>query len=1245
MTSKPEPVGDLVHLHTHSHNSGFDGLGSAELFMQRAREMGQSALAFTEHGTLRGLYESHVAAKSVGGIKVIPGEEFYVTDDATLRGLTPADKERILAQHETVAAGKAAIAAVEAARRSRDHVTVWALNDVGLRNLYRLSSWSWSEGYYYKPRIDIARLAQYNEGLAVSTGCPGGIVAGPLHQGRSSLALDRVDELADIFGDRLYVELMPHLVGEHERVSQQLVQISKTYGAKLIATQDAHYPSALDADAQDVLLCIHTRARLCDEDRFCFDSKNYWLRSRSEMERAFRTGMPSLSASIIKGALDETMAFADRCTANLDLTSPGKYLVAPALPPGVDDYDGWLLQLVRDGARDRFGMDLNDLGGDYRDRIKHELKTVFSLDFASYFVAVWELRQWARQQGILCGPGRGSAAGSMLCYLLRITDLDPIHYGLSFERFLAPGRVDLPDVDADFESARRQEVIDHLREQYGEDHVAHIATHNLLGGKRSMRDLGRIFEIPEHMIMAVLPLIPSDEEEGLAQALESTTAGEEVAKAFPGIVDIARKLEGNLRDVGLHAAGIVMSSVPLRDIVPLETRPDGRGGRNHMVAYDWQGAEAVGLVKLDVLGLTTLTTVTLALQLSGAKLEDIDLEDRKALDLFTRNLFAGVFQYDTPSARRVCKDFEFKSLADVAVLTALNRPGPISSGLVEEFLKRVKTGEVPAVHPVYDRVMQETFGVPVYQEQVVALARDLAGYSPEEADKFRKAVSKKTGLEKYEEPFIKGFMSSGMSRAEAEGLWNKICGFAQYGFNKAHSFSYAALAMWTMWLKAHQPAAFYAASMSTIGSDEGRLQLAAEARTMGVPVRPPTVNVAGDGFVVKDLGAGRFEIVGGLSDIVGVGDGTALAIAKGAPYRDLKDFYSRTAGAGVRGITAKTFAALARATALRDLAPEGSARPLADSAKDVWTTLAALHKAASAGAPKRAGRKALTEEEGTALWAQTLQELDEQLQALLRPAGPDYSGDEWIRIISEVWPMYVDLKGRGLFDTELELLRADCGRKHGITLPGEPMEVGSFHALFARVASAKVYHDDNGASSRLVLVGTRGGEVVARMDGDVMEQATADGLKVSDGDLVLVAAFVQKEGRASCEAIWRVQDGKLLGNQPILRELMHPTVTRPRNPAFALQSAEDGETFQVSGTILRARRHRDRSGKTMISLGIMGSAGFIRCFGFASTLRRLDGSAVARLRPGVRVSLRVRKLSADAACIADNSVIRFLDGE
>lgn len=1167
----------FAHLHTHSHASAFDGLGRHVEFARRAAALGQPAIAFTEHGSVRGLYEAHLACAEVG-LRLVPGVEAYLVEDAERRGLAEAERAALKDRPE-------ALKRAEQERRERSHLTLWALDDEGLRNLYRLTTWSWAQGFYYKPRVDLARLRLYGAGLAASTGCAGdGHVVVPLARGDYREALDRLEDLLALFPGRLYVEVMPHVPAGREAVLPALLRLAERFDLPLLATQDAHYPEAADAYAHEVLLCIQTRGKMADPDRFRFDGREYWLRSREEMAAAFRArGLPGPA---VERALDETLALADRCAARVQTAEAGRYLIAPELPAGIPTYDAWLLRLCHEGMRVR---GLTGAGAAYLDRLAHELEVLWEHRFAPYFLAVWDVVRWAREQDIRVGPGRGSAAGSLVAYLLGITQLDPLRHDLMFERFIAPGRRDLPDIDLDFQADRREEVLEYLRRRYGEDRVAAISTQITFGGRRALRDLGRVFAVPDRELTpaaSLLPLVPDPgDERTLAEVLGESAVGAAFVAAHPEVAEVAGRLEGQIRDVGLHAAGVVLSSVPVAEVVPLESRPRRGGARVPAVAYDMRAAEAAGLVKIDVLGLRTLVVLAEAARAAGVDPDRIDCDDPAALGIFAGGRLAGIFQFDTPTARRLCRAAASRISFEVLVaLNALNRPGPLAAGLADAYVRRLVEGDAPpALHPVYDRIMAATLGVPVYQEQVVALARDLAGYSPEDADGLRKMIAKKLpGLAAEAPRFVAGATAAGLAEDEAADLFRRLVGFGRYAFNRSHAAAYAYLAVQLAFLKAHHPVAFYAAALAAEPDDRVQMRLAGEARAAGTRVSPPDVNRSRE----RGFGGGEGEIVGALSALKGIGPAAAAAVVAAAPFRDLLDFYRRTAGAGCRAVTARTFGVLAQATALRSLCPTGGPF-LAANAAAVWARL-------------RAGE-----------------------QPELRPeAAPAWREGEQAATVSAVWPLFVDLAGQGALEGAAARLRCLWGPTHD---PADPALVEAGTYLVAGYLAACKRFDADG-SARLALAATTGEELSLRADADVAERAGGALDKV--GGVVLALVHRTERGALSAEALWAEAACK---SDLLFRFFREPWRTRPLDPAAALRRAGEGQAFGVEGVLVRVRQHTDRSGAAMRTLGIAGARGYLRVLAFASRM----GADVRALRAGDLVSLRLRRLDGGAAALTD----------
>ena len=1053
-----------------------------------------------------------------------------------------------------------------------------------------------------KPRIDIRRLIQFNEGLAVSTGCPHGVVAWPLAQRKFGEAISRAEQLARAFGDRLYVEIMPHALPGFDHVPAMLVKLAARFGCKLIATQDAHYPAQEDAEAQEVLLCIHCRDRMANPDRFCFGSRDYWARTRAEMEEAF-VRQNLLPLAVVRQAMDETLAFADRCTADLEIVKPGTYLVSPDLPAGVASHDAWILQLCRDGCRTRFGCEVAGLGQDYRDRLLHELRTIRDLGFASYFTMVWDVRNWARGEGIMQGPGRGSAAGSLVSYLLGITDLDPIDHGLMFERFLAPGRKDLPDVDMDYERARRGEVIEYLRGQYGEDRVAGIATHNMLRGKRVLRDVARVYDVPEREVAPVASLIVEAIEEELRddasvqEVLTSSDIGRRFVEQHGDVAEASIRLEGQLRGVGMHAAGVVVSSVPIADVAPIESRADG-GRRVPIVAWDMKAVEKLGLVKVDILGLNTLDIIDAACRTAGVDPYSIPMDDPATLQAFTDGRMAGVFQFDTTAARRACKGVIFDRFADVAIMTALDRPGPSKAGMPQIYADRCLHPEkIPQVHPDFDRVTAETRGVIVFQEQVIQLARQLAGYDAEQADAFRKKIAKKLGVSDEHDRFVDGAVANGMDLAVAEHLFNELVGFGAYAFNRSHSFAYAMISVWCMWLKLHHPAAFFAGYLANEADPNMQARIAIDARLAGIVVSAPDVQRPVDHFSLADREDGVQEIIGALSDVKGVGQSIARVVAQAAPFTGLADFYARTRAAGAR-VTVRTFEALARATAFRALYP--NTRMLVANAASIW-------QAAKGG------------------W-----------DLAVDPAVvADWGEDDLALEAASVYPLFVTALGRSAFDADLARTMKVCKRQ--LLVPGDPLLVDQGQALvFGRLSGLKRFQAEEGKrSGRALLLGPAGEDLVLRIDHDVLEDCEA-ALHTLGTHVVAIVSGIQEE-RGQLDRVWLASDFASSTDDRVAF-VRSPFRTRPADPAAAIKSRGDGQALGIDGMLLRIRQHRDKSGAMMATLGILGSAGYARVFVFASTWGE---SASRKLRPGMFVNVRCTKLSGgDVACLESWSEIR-----
>jgi DNA-directed DNA polymerase III PolC len=803
---------DFVHLHLHTDFSALDGASRVSDYVKEAAARGNAAIAVTDHGTMRGYMAQHDACEE-HGIKPIYGSEFYVSLDMRRRGLTDEEKVEI-----TKGLGKSehrgAIKDYEERHGIRDrwHITVWAMTQDGLRNMYRLSSASFIDGFYYKPRIDLAELIKYSDGLLVSTGCLSSPINDNWILGKKRQALEFAEKLYEVFGDRLYLEIQPHAIREQRTANALMLKLKERFpGAKLVATQDAHYVNQSDSSHHEVLLCIGTGSNMSDPDRFKFDGDEFHMRDRRQMVDAFGRHHEFIPKSLVKEALNSTLEVAERVETKLVIDYHATMLPKPPMPEKYGDdafaylrdlcLDGWKWRGVEKRAQryaDFKGITLSEAFSLYRDRLKHELSALKRQHFVPYFLIVYDIYRHCRENSILTGPGRGSVGGSLVAYLIGITAVDPIEHGLIFERFLAPSRIDMPDVDMDFEDRRRGEVIQYLIDRYGRERVAQIATVGKLSGKQCIRDVSRVLEVPLAEVNQVTKSIieRSSGDERASQTIEDSFKDFEVCREFnkkyPAVLHHAKHLEGLSKNLGIHAAGVVTSPVPLTEIVPLEIRK--HDGRDVIVtALDMHGVSALGLVKMDVLGLRTLTVLKEALEeierAHGVKIdlegEDFDLNDPKVLQGFTDHDYGGVFQYDTPSADKICMGVEFTSFEDVAAMTALNRPGTARSGLATKFVERKKNPKLVKkvdFHPKVSEITADTLGIIVYQEHVIRIFTEIAGFAPGTADSLRKTIAKKVGDEtigKERENFIEGALkhTPGMDEKTANKIMDAITFF------------------------------------------------------------------------------------------------------------------------------------------------------------------------------------------------------------------------------------------------------------------------------------------------------------------------------------------------------------------------------------------------------------------------------------------------------------------------------------
>lgn len=848
----------FVHLHNHTAYSLLDGAGRISDEVARAAELGMPALAITDHGVMYGAVEFYHACKKAG-IKPIIGCEVYVAPR------TRFDKE----------------SKVDAAPY---HLVLLVKNEQGYRNLCKLVTLSSLEGFYYHPRVDRDLLREHHEGLIAMSACLGGEVPRRLMEDDLEGAREAAEWYQGLFGEDYYFELQNHGIPEQVKVNDGLHLLSRELGVKLVATNDNHYVRAEDAEVQDVMLCIQTATTLDAEDRMRFSGREYYFKSYDEMLRM----LPDDAE-----ALDETVRVAEKC--DFDFTLGHNFMPDFDTPAG-QDHKSYLRSLCEAGIARRYP----DAGEEVYARLDYELGVIDKMGYNTYFLIVWDFVNYAKRHGIFVGPGRGSAAGSIVSYLLGITDIDPLKYQLLFERFLNPERVSMPDIDIDFCYERRGEVIDYVARKYGADHVTQIITFNSMLAKGAVRDVGRVMNVPLSVVNRVTKLIPNELGITLDKAISASDelrelidSDEEIAR----MIRMAKSLEGLPRNAGVHAAGVVISADPADHYLPLQkTKEDAV-----ITQYPKDDVEAIGLLKMDFLGLRTLTVVGKTIESVKARygvtidLDAIPDDDPETYRMLSEGDSIGVFQLEGSGLRAILKELAPNDLEDIIALVALYRPGPLGSGMVEDFIAR-KHGEqaITYLDPKLEPILNTTYGVILYQEQVMQIASRLSGFTLGEADMLRRAMGKKKPeiIADYKNQFIEGAQKGGTSAETAQKIFELIEYFAGYGFNKSHSAAYGLLAFQTAWLKCHYPKEFMA---ETLNSFIDRLDKVTfyigECRRLGIPVLPPDINASGTNFTATDEGI-RF----GMSAIKGVGQHPVDLICQAreeGPFTSFQDFCTR----------------------------------------------------------------------------------------------------------------------------------------------------------------------------------------------------------------------------------------------------------------------------------------------------------------------------------------------------------------
>ncbi len=851
--------GDFVHLHLHTQYSLLDGANRLPELCRRVAELGMPAVAVTDHGNMFGAFAFyHEAVKQ--GVRPILGVEAYIA---------PADRRDREAQ-----------AASESGEGYAYHLTILAATQTGYRNLVRLVSEAYLTGFYHRPRIDKALLRDHAEGLIGLSGCLKGEVAGALSRGNSTAAKKAFLEYEEIFGrGNFFVELMDHGLPKQTAILPDLLRLSRETDAPLVATNDSHYLRRDDAFAHEVLLCIGMGKTLDDERRMRFYNDEFYVKSPEEMKARFRTWSEE--------AVSNTAALAERCAVTFD--TEGLHLPTFAAPPGQTPAEYFAL-LAREGLEERLAkMEPAFRAGDipnppekYRERLEYEISVIEKMGFPSYFLIVSDFIRYARENGISVGPGRGSAAGSIVAWALRITEIDPLRYDLLFERFLNPERISMPDIDIDFCQARRGEIIEYVTKKYGRENVAQIVTFSQLKPKLAVRDVARVLSLPVSLGDRIAKLIPDGPDVTFEKALRESAGLKDAVESDESVgkvVRIAERLEGLSRHAGMHAAGVVIAPRPITDFLPLY-----RTNKDEITTqFDMNAVEKMGLLKIDLLGLITLDIIDETLAAIGSRtgtapdLDQVGLDDKVTYELFHSGKTACVFQFDSSGMRDLLRRAKPRVFADLAALNALYRPGALDAGTVEEYVRRRNgTSKITYPLPEVADILEETLGILVYQEQVMRIASRIAGYTLAEADLLRKAIGKKKReiMVAEGEKFIERAIAHGTPRKKAKELWGLIEPFARYGFNKSHAVAYALLAYKTAYLKAHFPVDFLAATLSAeTGSTDGIVKVIGDCVEAGVPVLPPDINESRKNFAAAGP-AIRF----GLAAIKGVGEQAAEAI-------------------------------------------------------------------------------------------------------------------------------------------------------------------------------------------------------------------------------------------------------------------------------------------------------------------------------------------------------------------------------
>jgi len=871
----------FAHLHVHTEYSMLDGFSNIKKLVKRVKELDMPAVAITDHGTMFGVIDFYKAAMNAG-VKPIIGVEAYMA----ARGMTDRDSKL---------------------DRSSYHLLLLAENETGYKNLLKISSAAQLDGFYYYPRIDRDFLAAHSEGIICTSGCMSAEIPRALLNDNPEEAVQRMNWYYDVFGkDRFFVELQQHNIKEITDLNKRLLEMGARYSANYIATNDVHYINQSDARLQDILLAVQTNSLLTDKDRMRMTDDSYYLRTPEEMSVLFAE---------VPEALSNTLLIAERC--NVDLSFKGYHLPDFPVPEGYTA-ETYLRHLCNVGAERRYGD--RATSQQVRERLDYELGVIHKMGFDAYFLIVWDLCRYAKENNIWYNA-RGSAAGSIVAYLLEIAMVDPLHHNLLFERFLNPGRISMPDIDLDFRDDRRGEMLEYCVRKYGNDKVAQIITFGTMGTKAALRDVARVMDIPLPEVDRVAKLVPFVS--GRNTTMDDALAIPEFKEIYTSqphlreLIDTAAKMEGTVRNAGTHAAGVVISDKSIVDYLPLH-RPTSNSEETPIktvTQFEMGILDSLGMLKVDFLGLITLSVMARACETIEKRhgiqydLNNIPLDDPKAFELMGSGQTAGVFQVEGGGMTRWLVQMKPKTLDNIIAMVALYRPGPMA--FIPDYIARMNgEAEVEYRHPKLEPIFKDTYGIPVYQEQLMRAAVELAGYTPSESDELRKAISKKKHEEiaKHRNKFVEGAVKLGMEKEIAEAIYSDWEEFARYGFNKSHAADYGVIAVETAFLKAHYPAEFMAATLTASASQTEKVALyVADTRSMGIPVLAPEINASGWDFEIEDMD-GKPNIRFGFGAVKNVGKGAVELIIKernaNGRFKDLNDFARRVdlRAVGKRGL-------------------------------------------------------------------------------------------------------------------------------------------------------------------------------------------------------------------------------------------------------------------------------------------------------------------------------------------------------